>query len=68
MVNDKHECIFVHLRRTGGNSIELALGGIVLLDENGEKHMLGIINCTGAVIFPTSSIIAGIICMIRQWP
>jgi hypothetical protein len=37
MVNDKHECIFVHLRRTGGNSIELALGGIVLLDENGEK-------------------------------
>jgi chondroitin 4-sulfotransferase 11 len=37
MVSDEHKCIFVHLRRTGGNSIELALGGIVLLDKNGEK-------------------------------
>lgn len=37
MISDKHKCIFVHLRRTAGNSIELALGGIVLLDKNGEK-------------------------------
>lgn len=34
MISDEHECIFVHLRRTGGNSIELSLGGIELLDEN----------------------------------
>lgn len=34
MISDKHKCIFVHLRRTGGNSIELSLGGIELLDEH----------------------------------
>ena len=34
MVSDRHECIFIHLRRTGGNSIEQALGGIVLLDKH----------------------------------
>lgn len=37
MISDHHKCIFVHLRRTGGNSIEQALGGIVLLDKNREK-------------------------------
>ena len=35
MVSDRHQCIFIHLRRTGGNSIEQALGGIVLLDKEG---------------------------------
>ena len=34
MISHQHKCIFVHLRRTAGNSIELALGGIVLLDKN----------------------------------
>lgn len=35
MISDRHKVIFVHLRRTGGNSIEHALGGIELLDESG---------------------------------
>lgn len=35
MISDQHQCIFIHLRRTGGNSIEQALGGIVLLDKEG---------------------------------
>ncbi len=39
MVSDQHKCIFVHLRRTGENSIELALGGIVLLNEKGRKTL-----------------------------
>ena len=37
MISDKHQCIFVHLRRTGGNSIELSLGGIILLDREGRQ-------------------------------
>ncbi len=40
MISHHHKCIFVHLRRTGGNSIELALGGIVLLDRQGHKTTL----------------------------
>lgn len=36
MISDRHQCIFVHLRRTGGNSIEIALGGIVLLNKSGK--------------------------------
>jgi len=39
MISHQHKCIFVHLRRTAGNSIELALGGIVVLDKN-RKHVL----------------------------
>ena len=36
MISDEHQIIFVHLRRTGGNSIEHALGGIELLDRSGK--------------------------------
>jgi len=32
MISQDDRLIFVHLRRTGGNSIEVALGGIVLFD------------------------------------
>lgn len=32
MISADHKIIFVHLRRTGGNSVEHALGGITLLD------------------------------------
>lgn len=35
MISDRYRCIFIHLRRTGGNSIESALGGIRLLDRSG---------------------------------
>ncbi len=35
MISHKYKCIFVHLRRTGGNSIETALDGIVLLNQSG---------------------------------
>lgn len=35
MISHEFKCIFVHIRRTGGNSIEQALGGIVLRDRNG---------------------------------
>ncbi len=35
MISYDHRCIFVHLRRTGGNSVEHALGGIRLLDRDG---------------------------------
>jgi hypothetical protein len=34
MISHKHKVIFVHLRRTAGNSIELALGGISLFDKD----------------------------------
>jgi hypothetical protein len=37
MISHQHRCIFVQLRRTAGNSIELALGGIVLPDKNRKK-------------------------------
>ena len=32
MISLRDRIVFVHLRRTGGNSIEVALGGVVLLD------------------------------------
>ena len=32
MICTRRNIVFVHLRRTGGNSVEAALGGIVLLD------------------------------------
>lgn len=35
MISHEHRCIFVHLRRTGGNAIALALGGIQLYDREG---------------------------------
>lgn len=35
MVSHQYKCIFVHVRRTGGKSIEFALGGIRLLDRDG---------------------------------
>ena len=35
MISHRDRLIFVHLRRTAGNSIEVALGGIELLDEAG---------------------------------
>lgn len=34
MISHQYKCIFIHLRRTGGKSIEHALGGIHLLDRN----------------------------------
>ncbi len=37
MISHKYKCIFVHLRRTGGNSIEMALGGISLFDASGDR-------------------------------
>ena len=37
MIDHDREFIFVHLRRTAGNSIETALGGITLLDRNGNR-------------------------------
>jgi hypothetical protein len=37
VISHRHKCIFVHLRRTGGNSIEHALGGIQLLDRDGRE-------------------------------
>ena len=33
MIDRSRQLIFVHQRRTGGNSIEIALGGIILLDK-----------------------------------
>ena len=36
MISHKHKCIFVHLRRTAGNSIEEALGSIQLFDRSGK--------------------------------
>ncbi len=36
MISHQHQCIFIHLRRTAGNSIELALGGLELLDADGQ--------------------------------
>ena len=36
MISHQYRCIFVHLRRTGGNSIEHALGGIKLFDRHGQ--------------------------------
>ena len=32
MICHRQQVVFVHLRRTAGNSIEAALGGIVLFD------------------------------------
>ena len=37
MIDHDKRIIFVHLRRTAGNSVELALGGITLLDRSGNK-------------------------------
>ncbi len=37
MISHPHKVIFVHLRRTAGNSIELALGGIELFDRAGNR-------------------------------
>lgn len=33
-ISHRHKCVFVHLRRTGGNSIAQVLGGIKLLDKD----------------------------------
>lgn len=37
MISNKYKCIFVHLKRTAGNSVELALGGIVLMDKKNHQ-------------------------------
>ena len=37
MISNELKCIFVHLRRTAGNSIEIALNGIALFDEIGNR-------------------------------
>ncbi|MDJ0825028.1 MAG: sulfotransferase family 2 domain-containing protein [Rhodobacter sp.] len=37
MISHEHKFIFIHLRRTGGNSIENALGGIRLYDRSGKE-------------------------------
>lgn len=37
MISFDHKTIFIHLKRTGGNSIEAALGGLVLLDQEGRE-------------------------------
>jgi len=34
MISHKYKCIFVHIQRTAGNSIELVLEGISLLDKD----------------------------------
>ena len=36
MISHEHRAIFVHLRRTAGNSVELALGGVELFDAQGQ--------------------------------
>lgn len=40
MISHEKRIIFVHLRRTGGNSVEVALGGIRLLDGRGEPTLV----------------------------
>jgi hypothetical protein len=35
LISHRYKCIFIHLRRTGGNSVEHALDGIRLLDKAG---------------------------------
>jgi len=39
MIDHQRKLIFVHLRRTAGNSIEVALGGITLLGRDGEPTL-----------------------------